>query len=81
MEDLPVALGIANLAFLGMWCAERWGSFRLSGQELRAARLPEDNFEPVSMIHWVDGEKVHVLALPVGGTNPSSGHETNQADA
>ena len=64
MGDLLTALGIASLAFLGMWCAERWGSFRLSGKELRAARLPEDDFEPVSMIHWVDGEKVHVLALP-----------------
>ena len=63
MEDLPVALGIASMAFLGMWCAERWGSHKPGWEELGGSHLYGD-FEPVSMIHRVNGEKVHVLALP-----------------
>ena len=51
------------MAFLGMLCLVRWG-FRKPG--LGATGKPHlyEEFEPVNMIHWVDGQKVHVLALP-----------------
>ncbi len=63
MEDLPTALGIACMAFLGMLCVVRWGFHKPGWGATGKPHLYED-FEPVSMIHWVDGERVHVLALP-----------------
>ena len=63
MGDLTTGLGIGCVALLGGRYLERWFSFRSLRKQLRATQLPDDDFGPVSMIHWVDGERVHVLAL------------------
>ena len=50
--------------FLGDVVPVRWGLFRKP--DLGATGKPHlyEDFEPVSMIHWVESGQVHVLALP-----------------